>query len=398
MIAADKTQCCGCSACESICSQKCISMVEDKEGFLYPNIDMKKCVSCNLCEKVCPVLNVEGEHIFEQEAYVVQNIDERVCLQSTSGGAFTAIANEVIEEGGIVFGAAFDEDFNVKHIGTTSKDEIQKFRNSKYVQSDIRGTYSEVQKRIEEGQLVCYSGTPCQIEGLKRYLGKESDRLITVDVVCHAVSSPLVWKKYVSMQKEKLGNSIANIRFRDKQYGYKYSSMSFTDKSGKRIYSCGVESDLMCRAFFSNICDRPSCYSCVFKKQYRVSDFTIWDCFQVGRFSRKLDNDKGASRVLVHSDEGKKLFEKIKDNFEYIQISPNDAVEGAKEMFESVSNNSRRKKFMEEIATLDTQTAFARYFPDNFKVKIERYIRMLLLKMRIYGIAKKIVVYITHKY
>lgn len=398
MIAADKTQCCGCSACESICPQKCISMVEDKEGFLYPKIDMKKCVGCNLCEKVCPVLNVEEEHIFEQEAYVVQNIDERVCLQSTSGGAFTAIANEVIEEGGIVFGAAFDEDFNVKHIGTTSKNEIQKFRNSKYVQSDIRGTYSEVQKRIEEGQLVCYSGTPCQIEGLKRFLGKESDRLITVDVVCRAVPSPLVWRKYIQMQQKKLDDTIGNIRFRDKRYGYKYSSMNFTDKSGKRIYSCGVESDLMHRAFFSNICDRPSCYSCVFKKQYRMSDFTIWDCFQVGRFSKKLDNDKGATRVLIHSDKGRELFERIKDNFVYIKIDPNKAVTRAKEMFESVSWNSRRDMFMEEMISQDTQAVFKKYFPDSFKIKVERYIRLFCLKIGIYGLAKKVFVKIIGKY
>lgn len=398
MIASDKIQCCGCSACESICPQECISMIEDKEGFLYPNIDMKKCVGCKLCEKVCPVLNVEKERAFKQEAYIVQNIDEKVCLQSTSGGMFTAIANEVINQGGIVFGAAFDEDFNVKHIGTTSKNEIEKFRNSKYVQSDIRGTYNEVQRRIMEGQLVCYSGTPCQIEGLKRFLGKESDKLITVDVVCRAVPSPLVWRKYVSMQKEKLGEPIDNIRFRDKYYGYKYSSMSFTDKRGKRIYGCGVESDLMHRAFFSNICDRPSCYDCVFKKRYRVSDFTIWDCFQVGRFSKKLDNDRGATRVLVHSDKGRKLFEKIKSNFEYIEIESDIAVAGSREMFESVLLNKRRNEFMKEIASIDAHTVFEKYFPDNLRVKMERCMRKFLLKLGIYGVVKKIAVCITHKY
>lgn len=398
MIVADKKQCCGCSACESICPQKCISMIEDNEGFLYPSIDMKICVGCKLCEKVCPVLNVEEEHPFEQDAYIVQNRNKIVCLQSTSGGAFTGIANEVIEQGGIVFGAAFDEDFNVKHIGITSKDEVEKFRNSKYVQSDIRGTYKEVQRKIMEGQLVCYSGTPCQIEGLKRFLKKESDKLITVDVVCRAVPSPLVWKKYVQMQQEKLDNTIGNVRFRDKRYGYKYSSMCFTDKSGRRIYSCGVESDLMLRAFFSNICNRPSCYSCVFKKRYRVSDFTIWDCFQVGRFSKKMDNDNGATRILVHSDKGRKLFDKIKNNFEFIEIESDVAVAGSKEMFECVPINKRRNKFMNEITSLDARTVFEKYFPDNFRVMMERCIRMFLLKAGIYGAVKRIAVRITHKY
>lgn len=398
MIDVDKAQCCGCSACESICPSKCIFMAEDQEGFLYPNVDMKRCIGCKLCERVCPVLNVEEEQVFEQDAYIVQNIDEKVCLQSTSGGAFTAIANEVIEQNGIVFGAAFDEEFNVKHIGTTSKDEIEKFRNSKYVQSDIRGTYREVQKRIKKGQLVCYSGTPCQIEGLKRFLGKESDKLLTVDVVCRAVPSPLVWRKYVEMQRNKLDDLISNIRFRDKRYGYKYSSMNFTNKSGKRIYSSGVESDLMHRAFFSNICDRPSCYSCVFKKQYRVSDFTIWDCFQVGRFSKKLDNDMGATRVLIHSDKGKELFEKIKDNFVYIKISSDSAIATAKEMFESVPYNAKRDKFMEEMASEDAMEVFRKYLPDSFKIKIERFIRHMCLKIGIYRLAKKVIVKMTGKY
>lgn len=210
-----KEECCGCNACANICPHKCIKMREDEEGFLYPYVDKTVCVDCKLCEKVCPVINVAEDLPFEQKAFLVQNKNSDVRRESTSGGAFTPIAEYVISKNGIVYGAAYDNDFNVEHIGTNNIEEISKFRNSKYVQSNTKYTFKEVKKHIENGRLVCYSGTPCQIEGLKTFLGKDYPNLITVDVVCHAVSSPLIWRKYVQMQKRKYGDKINNIMFRE---------------------------------------------------------------------------------------------------------------------------------------------------------------------------------------
>lgn len=226
----------------------------------------------------------------------------------------------------------------------------------------VWGAFIQVKSFLDQGKIVCFSGTPCQIEGLKKYLVKDYENLITVDVVCRAVPSPLIFRKYVEYQEKKLSDTIKMIRFRDKYYGYKYSTMNVITDRNHGNYHQGVESDSWLRAFFSNICDRPSCYRCHFRKQYRVSDFTIWDCFHVERFSKELDNDKGATRVLVHTDKGRKIFDEIKLDFCYIQTSPEAIVVGAKEMRESVVPNMQRQDFFENAKKWMGRSCFKNIF------------------------------------
>ncbi len=394
----NKENCCGCTACKNICPKNAIEMKEDEEGFLYPNIDKEKCIDCGLCKKVCPIINkVPNKPPIQQEAYVVNNKNVLVRKQSTSGGAFTAIAEYVIKNNGIVYGASFDNNFNVQHNYTTNINDLQKFRGSKYVQSDVKNTFREVRDFLNAGKMICYSGTPCQIEGLKKYLGKEYENLITVDVVCHAVPSPLVWRKYLHYQKKKLKmNNIIQVLFRDKsKYGYKYSTM--TIKADNKIYQAGVETDPFLRAFFEDLSVRPSCYNCQFKKQYRVSDFTIWDCFEVEKFDNKLDDDKGTSRILIHTKKGKKVFDEISNQFDYKKIDVDDIVQGVKEMYFSVSKNQNRENFFKDINQLEEEEFFNKYFPDNIKVKVERTIRKVLAKLGIYNKIKKVAKRILRK-
>ena len=260
------------------------------------------------------------------------------------------------------------------------------------------GTHRQIKSFLEQGRFVCFSGTPCQIEGLKNFLKKNYDNLITVDVVCRAVPSPLIFRKYVEYQKKVLSDNIKTVRFRDKHYGYKYSTMNVITDRNHGNYHQGVESDPWLRAFFSNICDRPSCHFCHFRKQYRVSDFTIWDCFNVGRFSKELDNDKGATRVLVHTEKGREIFNAIKDDFSYIEIAPEAAVAGAKEMKESVAPNEKRESFFKDANRMSGEELFNKYFPETFKVKAEHCIRLTCYKLGIYSVAKKLYVRLTHKY
>lgn len=259
-------------------------------------------------------------------------------------------------------------------------------------------TFRQVKSFLNQGRLVCFSGTPCQIEGLKSYLKRDYENLITVDVVCRAVPSPLIFRKYVEYQEQKLADHIQTVRFRDKHYGYKYSTMNVITDKNKGNYHQGVESDPWLRAFFSNICDRPSCHACHFRKQYRVSDFTIWDCFHAGRFSKKLDNDKGATRILVHSEKGKRIFDAIKEDFSYIQTEPEAIVAGAKEMKESVAANPRREDFFMDANRMDGVQLFQKYFPTTWRVKAEHTVRLICYRLRIYSAAKKIYVRLTHKY
>ena len=241
----DKSDCCGCSACKNICPKNAIEMMSDNEGFLYPHINEDKCINCGLCKKVCPVLNAK-ETEKTKHTYIFQYNNDTIRHESTSGGAFTAISDYIIENKGIVYGVAFDKDFNVIHTSVTNKKDLSKFRNSKYVQSNPLNTFKEVKENLEKGKLICYSGTSCQIEGLKRFLEKDYDNLILVDVVCRAVPSPLVWKKYLTMQKKKY-QDIDKILFRDKYYGYKYSNLSIYTKNNdkKNEYHRGIHSFLI---------------------------------------------------------------------------------------------------------------------------------------------------------
>lgn len=386
----DKSKCCGCTACASICPRNCIEMNSDEEGFLYPIVDESLCIDCHLCEKVCPVINVKPDIPFYQKGFIAQNRNEDIRATSTSGGIFSAISTYIIQRNGVVFGAAYDENFNVFHTKVESVEELKRFRNSKYVQSDLKSTFKDVKSLLENGRLVCFSGTPCQIEGLKCYIDNDYKNLITVDVVCHGVPSPLIWDKYLSYVKDKVGQ-FSNILFRDKHYGYKYSTMSLFDKAGKKLYAFGVDTDPMLRAFFSDICDRPICYNCMFKKRYRVSDFTIWDCFSVYNFDKTFDDDLGTNRVLVNTKKGGLIFEAIKPYLKWKEVAADELTRGVKEMYESVIKNPKREEFLDAAHRLSAQTLFNKYFPCNLHTKTERFGRILLYKTGLYPIIKRII-------
>ena len=345
----DKQDCCGCWACANACPKQCLTMEEDAEGFRYPHIDMDRCIDCGRCEQVCPIIHATPDTPKPQRAYLLQHKDAKVLAESTSGGAFTAIATYVIEKGGVVFGAAYNEAFEVVHTYTDSIEGLKKFRNSKYVQSRMGDAYKDAQRFLKEGRWVCFSGTPCQLEGLIRYLRKPYDHLVTVDLVCHAITSPKVFRMYVDQKKEETRGQVENILFRDKTpYGYKYSTMSVYS-GGKQVYSEGVETDVMLRSFFTHINVRPSCYDCKFKKRYRMTDLTIWDCFDVYKFSKKLDNDKGVTRILAHTDQANTLMAGLADQATIVEIDADKAVEGVRELVHSVKVPARRVVFFNNM-------------------------------------------------
>lgn len=380
----DKSECCGCTACKSICPKNAITMQQDEEGFLYPIIDKTKCVNCGLCDKVCPIKNAKEEKK-NQHAYIFQNTNDEIRRESTSGGAFTAIAEYIIKNNGIVYGVIFDENYKVIHTGIDKIGELYKFRNSKYVQSEIGNCYSEVKQNLNNDRIVCFSGTSCQIEGLKNYLGKDYEKLLLVDVVCRAVPSPLIWKKYLNLRQKEYKN-ISKIMFRDKYYGYKYSNLSIYNKDNdkKQEYHKGVDSDPYLRAFFSNICDRPSCYDCKFKKLHRESDITIWDCFDVEKYNKEFDDDKGTNRILTHTEKGDKIIKELAKTNKAEEIDVEKATKGFLAIFQSVKENEKRAQFFLDANTLPEDELFNKYFADTLKIKAERYGRLALLKTGLY--------------
>lgn len=390
----DKELCSGCTACKNICPKEAIEMVQDEEGFLYPKVNKEKCIKCGKCKKVCPVINRKNIDKI-QSGYVLNNKNEEIRKNSTSGGVFTPIAEYILDKKGVVFGACFDEIFKVIHKYVENKKELAIFRGSKYVQSFLGDSFKEVKKFLEDERYVCFSGTPCQIEGLKNYLSKDYEKLVTVDIMCHAVPSPLVLEKYLNyIKKYKLDNeNIEKVLFRDKRkYGYKYSTMTVESKSHQ--YFNGVETDPYLRAFFADLSDRPSCYNCAFKKLYHESDFTIWDCFISEKFEKRLDDDIGTSRILINTSKGKNIFDEIKDKFDYKEVNIKDLTRDVKEMCSSVKYPSKRRVFFENINKKDEKEFFDTYFPNNLRVRLEKYGRIFLVKTGIYkkikSLAKKI--------
>ena len=384
MLQIKNEQCCGCTACASACPVKCIEMTDNGEGFLIPAIkDEAQCINCGLCNKVCPVLNPVAEAKIEQDGYIVQNQDVQIRTESTSGGAVSEIAETVFSLNGVVYGAAYDENFKVKHICIKDSSQLWRLRNSKYVQSYLGDTFNQVESQLKEGYLVCFSGTPCQIEGLKSYLRKEYKNLILVDVVCHGIGSPLIWEKYLELNS---GSMPEHIYFRLKHYGYKYSTMSFF-KDNQEVYFGGVESDPMLRAYFSNSCDRLTCYDCPFKKRYRVSDVTIWDCFQPGYFDKSFDDDKGTSSVLIHSEKGRLFFEKVLKSglLKHSAVNADDLVFGNREMVGSVPCGEGRTALFEDARKMSGKELFQKHFPYSAKTKLKKAIRITLLKLGVYS-------------
>lgn len=390
IVVENKKDCCGCSVCASVCPKGCITIKQDEEGFYYPIVNTADCISCGLCDSKCPVINNKPEIPFEQTGYVVQHKNLAVLKESTSGGAYTGFAEYVIKQGGIVVGASLNQSLFVEHIIVDNVEDLSKFRNSKYVQSYISpDIYKRIKGYLKEGVLVCFSGTGCQIEALRCFLGdKKYENLFCIDVVCRAVPSPLAFKKYVEYQTTRKQADIESLRFRDKHFGYHFSTVNIGFKGFSKHYHRGIESDPWHRAFFSGICNRPSCHECVFKKRYRVSDITIWDCFDYERLYPEMRKNLGATNVLIHTPQGHALFQKSKDTFTVEEVNPDEQVAKMKELTQSTPSNPRREAFLNDSQVMDGFSLYKKYFPIGIKNNILYKGRCFAVKTGIYAIIK----------
>ena len=379
----EKNKCCGCEVCSNACPKNCIKMMADEKGFLYPEIDENKCIDCHLCEKVCPVL-LPLSSKYEPFMYAIQNRDEKIRETSTSGGAFSAIAQWVLDKQGVVIGAAYDDQFRVFHKSVESEKDVEAFRGSKYVQSRAGEIYKNVRQYLEKDRWVCFSGTPCQVNGLKKYLQKEYEKLITIDLACRGITSPAFLKKYLEYHKNKEKSDIVSLQFREKYYGYGFSTMKIEFSNGG-IYRAGMESDIFLRSFFEDLNTRESCHSCQFKTVKRVSDFTLFDGWHIGKFNMEMDDDKGTTYCMVQSEKGKKIIQEIEDKLKIIEISRNEGIRlDGSMVLKSTSPNLRREDFFEDIKILTIPQIQKKYYPLTFKRKILSKIKPLMYQIGIF--------------
>lgn len=366
-----KEICSGCSACANVCPVNAISMQSDKEGFLYPEIDFEKCIKCGKCRNICPVANKYKDTEQIPNVYAAVNNNEETRLNSSSGGLFTALAEKVIEDGGVVFGAGFEEHLKVVHKMCGDKNGLSELQGSKYVQSEIGNTYREAKEQLEAGKKVLFVGTPCQIGGLLAYLGKEYDNLITVDFICHGVPSPKVWEKYVEFREAKAASKTQRTFFRHKKYGWKMYSVQFKFSNCTEYIQVNCK-DLYMRGFLAHLYLRPACGVCSFKQIGRQSDITLADFWGIEKTESQFNDNKGASLVMVHSEKGENLFNSVKPSINYNAQGFEFALEDNPSYYKSAEHSILRKHFFNDLNKKSINKVIEKYCGNGIASKLRR--------------------------
>lgn len=387
IAAMDLEECCGCSACASACTSQCIVMQEDEEGFLYPRINAENCTSCNLCKKVCPINQERAiQPDYPVKAYACINKNEAERLQSSSGGVFCVLARYVLERGGKVYGAAFDKEWAVCHIKIDTVEEIGKLQGSKYLQSNKNAIYKQVKEDLQAGREVLFSGTPCEIGGLKGFLGRKYEKLLCVDVVCHGVPSPMVWQKYLAYIEEQTGcprDRESTPAHRSKSDGWSRYSVSIPF-SHDTEYRKEHDKDLYMRTFLENIILRPSCYNCHFKPSAGLSDISLADFWGIENVLPEFFDDKGTSLILVNTGYGNTIFREIQDSLRWQQVDYDMAVKYNQAIYKSPPMPAIRKYFFAKLKEMDIRKLMLKVSRDSVRVKCKHSLYMLAVKTKLY--------------
>ena len=377
-----KENCCGCSACVDVCPVSAISMTEDEEGFLYQHIDSEKCIDCGKCEKACGFCD---DYIREgffgiPIAYGMKLKDLESRLKSRSGGVFVGVSDYVLDQNGVVYGACMTEDFSVMHIRATTKTDRDLMRNAKYVQSNTVGLYPMVVEDLKNGNKVLFSGTPCQVSGLRSYLSclnVSSDNLLCCDLVCHGVPSPVFWKKYLDYVERKTGKQIRTANFRDKAFGWDTHFESFVFQDNTKYVSRDY-TDL----FYEHLLFRPSCCNCKFANGKRVGDLTLADFWGVEKNSDSFDDNKGVSLLLINNSKGNEVFDIISSEYDLLPCDFNNCLQPT--LIEPSKPSPRRDAFWQDYQSMSFERLVKTYVrPRTIKGKVKKFAKKTMYNLKI---------------
>lgn len=375
----DKNMCCGCEACKNICPQNCIEMLEDEEGFIYPQVDKEKCINCGLCERVCQYKNNVSELKKHKEAEVYSCVikDKEKLKNSSTCAVFYYLAKSIIDNKGVVYGATYDENMNVIHSRVEELKELEKLRGSKYVQSKIGNMYQSVKKDLDNNRKVLFSGTPCQIGGLYKFLGHDDEKLLTVDIICFGVPSPKIYRDYINITEKKYNSKILDINFRDRTKGWQNSStkIKFADDAIK--YLKPSNDNEWYRIFISHITTRESCNNCLYTSTDRKADITIGDFWGIENIDKDLDTTYGVSKILVNTEKGSKLFSTILPLYDVKKRKMKDAIRP--NLVRPPKKNKNRDEFFQTYNAQGFIKAYNKFVKEKFlnrvKIKIKGKIK-----------------------
>ncbi len=377
----NKIDCCGCNACGDICPHAAISFKTDDEGFWYPEVDAGLCTDCGACERVCPV-KAPAESVIRYDTpivYAAYTRDEAIRLDSTSGGIHSMLAGKMFDKDAFVGGAVYNDDHTVSQIITDKRGRLPEIRSSKYLQSNAASVYKDIRARLRDGRPVFFCGTPCQVQALYKFLGKDYDNLVTADFICRGVNSPKVFLSYMAMLEEKYGSRAKSIKFKSKEKGWHNFSIRVEFENG-RVYCKDRWHDLFFIGYLQyNNFVRPSCYECKFKCFPQKADITLADFWGIEKLDPSMDQDKGTSMVMINSDKGAALFDSIKGDIVYKQFSQEDGAVGNPAMNHSLSSAfATRAAFFADLDTLSFDKVARRYFPNgNGHPKLYKFMNAL---------------------
>lgn len=385
----EKKNCCGCGACMQVCPKMCIEMNEDEEGFLYPQICMEKCVNCGLCEKICPMLNKVQKSDAEPKVYAAYNLNKEERMQSSSGAIFSLLAESILLKNGIVYGVKMSDDcYSAEFTRVTDAEGLIQLRGSKYLQARIGDTYRQVKDDLKSGKSVLFSGTGCQVNGLKNFLGKEYDNLFCVDVICHGTPSPALWRKYAEYQEKKNGGKLKSINFRCKDdswidFGMKEVLIDIPQEESKKLY-ISKDVDSYMQMFLRDYCLRPSCYECTAKK-VKMADLTIADFWGISGVAPEMNDGNGTSLVLIRTEKGEKQFKTITDSMKLKEVSYEDGVKNNPAEYKSCRRPQQRETFFIDMGTMPFEELEKKYaspikvaLKSRVKRKIKNAIKLVI--------------------
>lgn len=385
-----KQDCCGCTACKSICPEQAISMLPDEEGFLYPEINCNLCVECGLCKKVCAFQNgyATSDNYDRPKVYALKHKSDEVRKNSSSGGAFTAISDYILSKKGVIYGVAYDENFYVEHQRAETAKERNKFRGSKYVQSDLKEVFSQINEDLKKDRYVLFTGTGCQVAGLIKYLDNtqtDAKKLITNDIICHGAPSPLLWNKYLKfIQRE---DEITSYTFRYKEKGWHGYNVKGEFKSGRvKINTSDIK--IYANLFGSDLALRPSCYNCQYTNLQRPSDITIGDFWGIEKTMPEIDDNKGISLVLINTPKGKGVIDKIKGELELWESNTRDCLQ--LNLQQPTKRPKNRDRFWEDYHGFGFAYIAKKYAGYSF-IGISKRVAVIILKrLRLLELMRKI--------